>query len=405
VEVRKDLPMLHLDASTLVQLTQRRNDMNLFFKSRPLSPALAVVSILAVLSSSVWAADPKPKSKPKREHPKPLIDVPLRGDLKPKAEVPVFAVASSGLRVLTSKDDGKTWKQSLLLSDNAGDGGHGPYGVHGFVYADGMFSIYSGWGSSGYWLGSIDGENWAHLSSTREGTNYANVLGAAAAPGILVNSGSGSASVSRDLGKTWNVLKMRSMDIRTHHMKCAIGDYDGGRIVVAGDGPMVVYSKDQGKTWKAGDISGAYTKNKGRFFVAGNMVYGNGVFLINSGDQGTVTRSTDGGATWSDKIDPGAERIAYRALSFVRDEFWLAGRKPRASKDGLTWHDLPDAVPPGPVAESDSGTLICVTGDKIYRSTNGDDWKVVFTVPEKDSSWTLRHVAFGKVAKAKSAGK
>jgi hypothetical protein len=356
--------------------------------------ALAVVCILAALPMSFWAAEPK------RERPEPLIDIPLRSGLEPRPEVPVFAVASSGLRVLISKDDGKTWRQGLLLSDDAGDGGHGPYGVHGLVCADGMFSIYSGWGSSGYWLGSVDGENWAHLSSTKEGTEYPNVLGAAAAPGILVTSGSGSVSVSRDLGETWDVLMMRSLDIRTHHMKCAYGDYDGGRIVVAGDGPMVVYSKDQGTTWAAGDISVGYTENKGRFFVAGNMVFGNGVFLINSGDRGTLTRSTDGGETWSEKIDPGVERIAYRGLSFVRGEFWLAGRKSRASKDGLTWRDLPDSVPPGPFAESDSGTLICVTGDKIYRSSNGVTWKVVFTVPEKSSSWTLRHVAFGRVAEA-----
>jgi hypothetical protein len=184
-------------------------------------------------------------------------------------------------------------------------------------------------------------------------------------------------------------------------MKAAYGAYDGGRLVVAGDGPMVVYSKDKGKTWTAGDITGGYTQNKGRFFVAGNIVYGNGVFLINSGDKGTVTRSTDGGETWSPKIDPGAERIGYRALSFVRGEFWLAGRKSRASKDGLTWHDLPDTVPPGPISESDRGTLICVSRDKIYRSSDGVAWIVVFTVPEKSTSWSLRHLAFGHVAKTK----
>jgi len=64
---------------------------------------------------------------------------------------------------------------SLLLSDDAGDGDHGPYGVHGLAYADGMFSIYSGWRTSGYWLGSIDAENWVHLAATDEGTRYQNV--------------------------------------------------------------------------------------------------------------------------------------------------------------------------------------------------------------------------------------
>jgi len=337
--------------------------------------------------------------EPRRSHAKPLIDVPLRSGLEPRPEVPVFVVASSGLRVLVSKDDGITWEQKLLLSDDAGDGGHGPYGVHGLAYADGLFSLFSGWGASGYWLGSTDAENWMHLSATKEGTEYSNVLGVVAVPGMIVSAGSNSVSISGDLGKTWRVLKMRSLGIRTHHMKPAFGDYDGGRIVVAGDGPMVIYSKDKGKAWDAGDVSGGYTQNNGRFFVAGNIIYGNGVFLINSGDKGTVTRSIDGGETWSGKIETGAERIGYRALSFVRGEFWLAGRKSRASKDGLTWRDLPGTIPPGPMAQSDGGTLISVTREGIHRSTDGVNWKLVLKVPEKDTSWTLRHVAFGHVAK------
>lgn len=364
---------------------------------RFLSSAVALICIFAALPVS-WGDE-----KPKRVYPKPLADIPLRSSLERNPQVPVFAVASSGLRVLISKDDGKTWKQSLLLSDDAGDGGHGPYGVHGLAYADGMLSIYSGWGASGYWLGSTDAENWVHLSATEEGTRYPGVMGVASTPGLLVSAGSNSVSVSQDLGKTWNVLRMRSLNIRTHHMKAACGDYDGGRIVVAGDGPMVVFSKDEGKTWNVGDISGSYTQNNGRFFVAGNIVYGNGVFLINSGDNGTVTRSTDGGATWSKKIDPDAERIGYRALSFVRREFWLAGRKSRASQDGLTWRDLPESVPPGPIAESDQGTLICVTREGIHRSPDGVTWELVFAVPEKSTSWMLRHVAFGRVAKATDA--
>ena len=39
-------------------------------------------------------------------------DIPMGGSLAPKQEEPVFAVSSKqGMRVLVSRDDGKTWKQ------------------------------------------------------------------------------------------------------------------------------------------------------------------------------------------------------------------------------------------------------------------------------------------------------
>lgn len=333
----------------------------------------------------------------------PQTEIPFRGNLKPKPERPIFVVASSGIRVLASWDDGKTWKQVFLASDNAGDGGHGPWGTHALDYRDGLFTVYSGWGvkrgQGAHFLGSVDGEDWRYLAINDEERRKAqNVMDAVAAPGVLVTSGT-SISTSHDEGRTWKQFHPRTLGVRTHHMKPCYGDYDGGRLVVAGDGPVVFYSKDKGLNWHKGDITGGYTQKKGRFFVAGNMVYGNGIFLINSGDQGTVVRSTDGGESWSQKIDPGAKRIGYRGLNFIKGEFWLTGQTSRASKDGLNWRDLPAETPRGPMAVSEQGTIICVTGPTIMRSTNGRTWTEVFTVPKKSTSWNLRHVIFGLARK------
>jgi hypothetical protein len=88
----------------------------------------------------------------------------------------------------------------------------------------------------------------------------------------------------------------------------------------------------------------------------------------------------------------------------VNGEFWLCGKRSRASSDGKTWRDLPAAVPEGQVIASDKGTLISLHPQRfnILRSPDaGQTWKEVHTfVPAeiKGGSQGLRDGAFGFVA-------
>ncbi|MFT5468601.1 MAG: hypothetical protein ACI8UO_003711 [Verrucomicrobiales bacterium] len=59
-----------------------------------------------------------------KKHAEIRDDIPFGGDLDPKMEEPVFAVASKqGGRILVSRDDGKTWAQTFLGTESLEDGG------------------------------------------------------------------------------------------------------------------------------------------------------------------------------------------------------------------------------------------------------------------------------------------
>jgi hypothetical protein len=64
----------------------------------------------------------------------------------------------------------------------------------------------------------------------------------------------------------------------------------------------------------------------------------------------------------------------------------MTGKEPRASKDGITWRNLPAATPAGKVIETDKGTLISVHRNRltILRSTDGMTWNEVHQIAEND---------------------
>ncbi|MCA9165549.1 MAG: hypothetical protein KDA62_21315, partial [Planctomycetales bacterium] len=77
----------------------------------------------------------------------------------------MFAVCSKqGMRILVSRDDGQTWKQTFLGTDSLEDGGwHGTFAVYGMAATKGVIGVFSGWGTTGVYIGSDDGERWTHL--------------------------------------------------------------------------------------------------------------------------------------------------------------------------------------------------------------------------------------------------
>jgi len=89
---------------------------------------LITVIIMAGGATSTWG---QKETAPVRE------DIPYGGSLDPRMEEPIFAVCSKqGMRILASRDDGKTWSQTFVEADSLEDGGwHGTFAVYKKVNA------------------------------------------------------------------------------------------------------------------------------------------------------------------------------------------------------------------------------------------------------------------------------
>ena len=57
--------------------------------------------------------------------------IPLGGDFKPNPKVGAFVVVGHGARIIVSKDDGQTWKQSFFAAPGAD---HGPWSTSSVAY-------------------------------------------------------------------------------------------------------------------------------------------------------------------------------------------------------------------------------------------------------------------------------
>ncbi len=316
-------------------------------------------------------------------------DIPYGAQLNPRMEEPVFAVCSKqGMRILVSRDDGKTWKQTFLGTDSLEDGGwHGTFAVYGMAATKGVIGVFSGWGTPGVYIGSDDGVHWTHLNA--KPAHLGSVWGAAGGNGVLMTSADQWRGVtsSSSTFADWTAHSVKTLldGGGTHHMIAGFGDFRGGRFLVIGDNQHVFYSDDNCKSWKHSRIP--EEAGTGQEVIA----YGNGVFLCSFKER--IARSDDGGETWT-LHETGLKGWgkSWRGLSFVKGEFWITAQKgshARKSKDGITWEDLPKSTPGGRFVSSGNGTIINVERRRydIKRSTDGVTWETVFTAPTKDVSW------------------
>lgn len=354
------------------------------------------VSIVALASS---ASAQNPKFAPVR------TDIPLGGSLMPKQEEPVFAVCSKqGMRILVSRDDGKTWKQSFLATDSVEDGGwHGNYSVYGMAYTEGVIGVFSGWGAPGIYVGSDDGMSWSHLN--KDPSTLGSIWGAAGGMGVMLTSADQWRGItsSSDVHSNWKKHSLKDLldGGKTHHVISGFGDYKGGRFVAVGDNRHVFISDDLGETWEHTRIPEGVS-DRGQQ----EIVFGNEIFVCSFKEK--VARSLDGGVTWT-LHDHGLKGSAsWRGLSFVNGEFWLTARNGggRRSRDGVTWDDLPSKTPAGRFVQSPGGTIINVARFRydIQRSTDGKNWETVFSAPAgkaeaKDVTWDTAFAVYGKVNK------
>jgi len=174
------------------------------------------------------------------------------------------------------------------------------------------------------------------------------------------------------------------------------------RTIVIGDTGPAIYSDDLGKTWVPMQVNAEpWDPTNG----AKGIIAKGDVFIIVKGAGKDVLRSVDGGMTWT--AHPlGVEKPDGRSfgLSIVNEEFWVTGKTSKASKDGISWRDLPAGTPSGRVATSDKGTLINVSRGRtsILRSADGGkSWQEVYKFTSEGSGGAqgLADVEFGLVRK------
>ncbi len=354
----------------------------------------------AFFALSIFAFAQNPKFAPVR------TDIPMGGNLSPRQEESVFAVCSKqGMRILVSRDDGKTWNQTFLATNSGEDGGwHGNYAVYGMAYTRGVIGVFSGWGAPGIYLGSDDGVNWSHLN--KEPVKLGSVWGATGGKGVMLTGADQWRGItsSSDTHSKWQKHSLKDLlnGGKTHHIICGFGDFKGGRFLAIGDNRQVFVSDDFCKSWKHSRIPEGVS-DRGQQAIA----FGNGIFVCNFKEK--AARSLDGGVTWA-LHDHGVKRASWRGLSFVNGEFWLTGWNGggRKSRDGATWKDLPAETPAGRFVQSPNGTIINVARFRydIKRSTDGESWETVFTasekkLKEKDVTWDTVFAVYGKVNKVK----
>lgn len=376
--------------------------------------ALSLLITLCVLVRTPLIAKETPEEAAEQE--KFRASIPLGGNFDPKPEEGLFVAAGHSMNIVISRDDGKTWKR-VFYGRPCGD--HGRWAVWNSVaYTKGVFAIASGWGAPGTILASEDGVNWRHLTDEnrkppRKGQHPYDMLTTMQMIGV-----NGSfimpLEATPDFGKTWyrsSAYGFRDnnnqrIKINVAHPSLACGDHQQGkRVIVVGDEGPSLFSDDFGKTWVPLKVTVQPWEGRG---AMGIIAKGN-VFVIVKGSGETVLRSTDGGMTW--KAHPlGVKRPASRSfcLSVVGDEFWVTGQTSKASKDGITWRNLPENTPSGRITVSDKGTLINVSRKRftILRSTDaGKTWEEVYKFsPDKKAiggAQGLSDVSFGYVKRLK----
>jgi len=372
---------------------------------------LPILLASALLSLTTFAAEQSPADVKLR------TDIPLGGSLKPNPKVPAFVVVGHGARIIVSKDDGKTWQQTFFAAPGAD---HGAWATKTVAYGGGVFAVGVGWGGPTIYLASDDAVKWGHLTHGKaklpESKGDVRVMpgtwGLAAGKGAFVAAGYMAMTTTSDLGATFESFSMwgafkndaRGYKLSTHHVDAVFVSEASGRFLALGDnrgkdGPKFGHlfsSDDLGKTWKWLEPKGL-DASTGR----GTLVSNGKMLLMTDSDAANAWTSSNAGETWNGPYPTGAKRAV---LSVAGGEFWLTGKPGRTSADGITWRDLPAAVPAGQIIASDKGTLISIAPQRsnIFRSTDGGkSWNEVhsYTPPDiQGGAQGLRDGAFGLVA-------
>lgn len=249
-----------------------------------------------------------------------------------------------------------------------------PYDLHDVTFV--APATYVAVGSNGMILRSEDrGETWIEQSLDLPGDNLLSVAFADENHGWTV----GTNTViyrSADGGKTWKPGYLGPTATCSPLLKC--GEtllrrvyFHNDRVGwVAGEGPILLNTKDAGKTWKTKDVGADFvTLNDVVFFSLSD-----GIVV---GESGTIRYTADGGETWT-AVEGITDQPLMR-IQVIDDKkaivVGLGGLLIYTENKGKTWNEIPVSNENGPIKNHFFGCawLPAMGGpnDVIYVVGNG----------------------------------
>lgn len=187
---------------------------------------------------------------------------------------------------------------------------------------------------SGTFLRSTDrGLTWTRI--TTAGTDYLNGIAFGGSGfGVAIQQSQAGVLHTSDYGATWSVVPLDpAIDGAT-----GVGFADANTVVVMGLHGAVTRSTDGGSTWTAADYS----------LAAGQQVwhvrFADASFGLAVGEYGAVARTFDGGATWTrvagGRLDDSIQKIITSPDGAVTLASVISGQIKRSTDAGLTWADV-----------------------------------------------------------------
>lgn len=318
------------------------------------------------------------------------------GELPPEGSVPMFIASGNGGRRLVSCDDGLTWMDTCTTDDgelgtcrkDESDDGHAPWSATGLAYGNGVFlAMYNWFGAdapSAYVLRTRDGRHW-ELVFGGEGMNqgtYGNGISYGNGVFAIAAQRSGTHRSTND-GDDW-VTTTFAGDDRPHRRVAMFIPYRGGRFIATGDAGRVTYSDDDAATWTDIDVTSCPYMDR-------IYAWGGGVLLAKN-DAG-LCASTDGGLTWSTRLDYhddtedyfGGGGVVWTGTDFLisrayTNDVFRTVNGTSVMKVSVTGTFGGSNGWPALMALGDSGTLVGASADggKFFRSTDhGASWTSV----------------------------